>query len=44
VVRLCNCSAANEAEYFTTHAYSLPCTTAISVAADSVLGPGWQMR
>src|SRR5438128_450607 len=33
VVRLCSCSPAKEAEYFTTQRYSLPCTSSFSAAA-----------
>ncbi len=33
VVKLCSCSPAKEAEYFTTQRYSLPCTRSFSAAA-----------
>src|SRR5439155_25084506 len=33
VVKLCSCSPAKEAEYFTTQTYSLPCTRSFSAAA-----------
>src|SRR4029077_10838346 len=33
LVKLCNCSVAKEAEYFTTQKYSLPCTSSFSPAA-----------
>src|SRR5256885_11409595 len=38
VVTLCNCSLANDAECFTTHKYSWPCTT---MRSDAARTPGW---
>src|SRR5260370_2434223 len=40
VVRLCSCSPAKEAEYFTTHRYSRPWTRVFSAAART---PGWAL-
>src|SRR2546427_9652710 len=40
VVRLCSCSPAKEAEYFTTHRYSRPWTKVFSAAART---PGWAL-
>src|SRR6516164_9602761 len=40
VVKLCHCSPAKEAEYFSTQRYSWPCTSSFSAAART---PGWAL-